>query len=224
MASPVFVTVDLDALRAAYAVKATSASRTIRDFRDEAKDIIDAFLAGDRSKTVAQNAFMRLIDGKWIDISEQAWADGGRDLEDLSNARLTEQLSAMRDHAREMFNTLAERRDKALEAGESTAGLGDNNAELWANNLTGQYNDWKIASAEGTKQLFQWVLGATEDHCDTCSMLANGQAHTADWFMRRGYIPGQGGANLECGGWRCDCQLIDVGGHDFTLTPDMEED
>lgn len=54
----------------------------------------------------------------------------------------------------------------------------------------------------------QWVLGATEKHCDTCLKLSNMKPHRLSWFTERGYIPRQNGSGtLECGGWLCDCEI-----------------
>lgn len=58
-------------------------------------------------------------------------------------------------------------------------------------------------------RMVTWKLGATEDHCPTCSRL-NGSRHRLSWFMARGYRPQENGSeSLACGGWRCECVLID---------------
>lgn len=54
----------------------------------------------------------------------------------------------------------------------------------------------------------QWVLGETEQHCETCLKLSKMKAHRLSWFTERGYIPRQNGSEtLECGGWVCDCEI-----------------
>lgn len=63
------------------------------------------------------------------------------------------------------------------------------------------------ASAQ-RNMMVTWRYGDT-DHCDTCLRL-NGQRHRLRWFVERGYIPQEkGSATLECGGWRCRCELRD---------------
>ena len=77
---------------------------------------------------------------------------------------------------------------------------------LWAN----RYNELVTLGAlmGGTRtDAYEWELGATEEHCATCSAL-NGIVATKDQWLASGYKP-QNAPNdqLECGGWRCDCKL-----------------
>lgn len=64
-----------------------------------------------------------------------------------------------------------------------------------------------FASARAN-ELGEWVLGATEEHCSTCLRLSSGAPHRLSWYIKRGYIPQEPGSpTLECGGWRCDCEI-----------------
>lgn len=56
-----------------------------------------------------------------------------------------------------------------------------------------------------TGNLFQWQLGNTIDHCETCSTL-NGQVHSLATWMKSGFTPGC--TCLECGGYQCDCRFV----------------
>ena len=81
-------------------------------------------------------------------------------------------------------------------------------AELWCNSVAAAglagLNDAKAA------EIVTWKLGKTEEHCETCAWL-DGQRHRRKWFTDKGYIPRQPGSQtLECGGWRCDCELVPV--------------
>lgn len=89
-------------------------------------------------------------------------------------------------------------------------------ADLWSNQYPSMVNEAKLVTAY-PKDSYQWHLGATEEHCSTCSML-DGQIHSAQWWLDSGYHPGNppNGA-LECGGWRCDCTL------EYTDEPADEE-
>lgn len=52
-----------------------------------------------------------------------------------------------------------------------------------------------------------WRVGDTE-HCDTCREL-NGQRHRLKWFTSKGYVPREVGSDtLDCGGYNCQCQLV----------------
>lgn len=203
----------------AYSVKATPAIGMIDSLRDDAQRIVDGYLSGKQSYDAARSAFLRLVDDAWINVSEQAWVDGGRDLADLSSSLLTEELSRQRDFARDLFERLKDGKESAISADEDPLSVGANVGDNWASGLHGQYNQTKMLTQEGKrKTLYDWILGATEQHCSTCLELSQGAAHTMDWFISRGYVPGMNGANLECGGWRCDCSLIEASGDDFTLT------
>ncbi len=58
-----------------------------------------------------------------------------------------------------------------------------------------------------------WQLGATEKHCQTCANL-DGQRHRLKWFVSKNYIPRQpGSTTLDCGGYNCDCQIVDDEGN-----------
>jgi hypothetical protein len=53
-----------------------------------------------------------------------------------------------------------------------------------------------------------WKYGDTE-HCNTCLRL-NGRRHRLSWWIKYEFIPQQPGAkNLDCGGWMCQCQIVD---------------
>ena len=54
---------------------------------------------------------------------------------------------------------------------------------------------------------YMWQLGATEKHCSDCLRL-NGQVHTASEWRAYGLYPQS--KDLECGGWWCDCKLLEV--------------
>lgn len=75
-------------------------------------------------------------------------------------------------------------------------------AELWANRYTDIANRAKAITGGGN--LFQWQLGATEEHCNDC-LNRNGQIKTGlEW--QADILPQS--HDLECGGWHCDCKLL----------------
>lgn len=77
-------------------------------------------------------------------------------------------------------------------------------AEMWAN----RYNDVLNISILTTKeQKLKWILGATEEHCNTCSALNGIVAFASEWDLSGVHPQGAPNAALECGGWRCDCSL-----------------
>lgn len=77
-------------------------------------------------------------------------------------------------------------------------------AEIWAN----RYNDVLNISILTTKeQKLKWILGATEEHCSTCSALNGIVAFASEWELSGVHPQNPPNAALECGGWRCDCSL-----------------
>jgi hypothetical protein len=78
-------------------------------------------------------------------------------------------------------------------------------AEMWAN----RYSDM-VTQAQlwfGGKDKFEWQLGATEQHCSTCSQLDGIVAYASEWDESGLHPQGAPNDNLECGGWQCDCSL-----------------
>lgn len=80
-------------------------------------------------------------------------------------------------------------------------------ADLWNNAYLDVYNQ-AIAYTADAADKFEWVLGNTEHHCETCEAL-DGTIATAEDWLASGIRP-QDPPNdqLECGGWRCDCKLV----------------
>jgi hypothetical protein len=77
---------------------------------------------------------------------------------------------------------------------------------LWANRYTDVVNQARVWF--GKRQKLKWVLGKTEEHCQTCAALNGMVAYAYEW-ERAGIHPQQPpNAVLECQGWNCDCQLV----------------
>jgi hypothetical protein len=76
-------------------------------------------------------------------------------------------------------------------------------AQLWANkSLRAAYQLGRVSADRNG--MYEWVLGATEEHCRTCLRL-NGQRHRLREWHIRGWLPGD--PKLECKGFNCDCKL-----------------
>lgn len=78
--------------------------------------------------------------------------------------------------------------------------------DLWANRYNDVYNESKLITGEGTTK-FEWVLGATEEHCLTCQALNGIVAFAREWEQSRFKPQDPPNDLLSCGGWRCDCSL-----------------
>jgi hypothetical protein len=75
-------------------------------------------------------------------------------------------------------------------------------AAMWTNH----YNRLiQIAATRAcADRKFKWVLGPTREHCTDCARYA-GRVYRASVWARYGARPQS--RQLECGGWRCQCQL-----------------
>jgi hypothetical protein len=78
-------------------------------------------------------------------------------------------------------------------------------ADLWANRYNEVMNAARLRVTEQFGGKMMWVLGATEQHCETCSAL-NGKVAFANEWRDSGLMPQS--SVLMCGGYRCDCELV----------------
>lgn len=86
-------------------------------------------------------------------------------------------------------------------------------ADSYTQTLNSVYNAAKMYAKKN--QMLTWRYGDTE-HCETCNSL-NGKKHKASWYLSRDYIPGKPGAAMDCGGYRCQCSLLDAEGNAVTI-------
>lgn len=79
-------------------------------------------------------------------------------------------------------------------------------AELWINQYGAMQVQMKSLACGNRKMI--WVLGGTEDHCETCSFYAGKVYRNSTWnkyLEPHDLLPH--GSGLACGGHRCDCDL-----------------
>ena len=189
-----------------------SPGQSLEEVQDEYRDklfvTMQDYLQGDRPITSYKNEFARYVNDAftvafiagWNDAGAeeltpeaQDWLNGRIDSEIEFVAALFPQLKALRDD-----DTIP--MDDKLEAAQA-------HAEGYTQTLVGVYNHGKMMGAPHRKGT--WQLGATEKHCGTCASL-NGKTHPLSWYIKNGYIPQEAGSStLECGGWNCDCSIID---------------
>lgn len=110
-----------------------------------------------------------------------------------------------RSHIPDLAGWISETEDKAKNIDEAWTKVHDR-IDLWVNRYADVRNQAKIMTAED-KDKYEWVLGATEQHCVTCAGL-NGIVATAKMWQDADVKP-QSPPNgyLSCGGWKCDCSL-----------------
>jgi hypothetical protein len=169
--------------------------------------IMDDYANSERPVTSFRNRYARAANDAMNLAVVAGWSDGGADgpipseLQSWVNGRIDQE----RDYISDMFRDLRELRKTATP--DELANFIHARAEGYTGSLEGVYLQGK-AYAMGERP-GRWEFGATEEHCDTCSSLA-GTVHPVSWYRDHGFIPRQrGSTTLACGGWRCDCRVVD---------------
>ena len=179
------------------------------EYQDKLYGYMADYLQGSKSVVIDRNLYNRAINDAFTMAFVAGWADAGAsgpitaDAQSWLLGRIGYELSFVGT----LFWEL-----KALRADE-TIPLPDKmsaaqmHASAYTQTLVGVYAEGKMMGAP--ERDGRWELGATEEHCDTCAGL-NGKVHPMSWYLQNDYIPQQAGsATLDCGGWRCDCRIVD---------------
>ena len=81
-----------------------------------------------------------------------------------------------------------------------------NRADIWIGRWVGIRSEARAAACADQK--LEWVQGATEQGCPSCSKLS-GKVKRASWWYENGILPRvHASSKLACGGWHCDCELV----------------
>lgn len=171
------------------------------------------YLSGRGNVTGPRSEMAAAVSRAYIETADVAYSEGSGELPlDADTAAWARaQLDAQLAYIDQLFEDLRELR----KSGDFDAGaVAEARAAGYASGLDGFYNE---AVLRGSKNMMvEWVLGGTEKHCKDCAKLA-GQKHRISWYIERDYIPRKNGAAMECGGYNCDCSLIDKDGNEVTL-------
>lgn len=153
----------------------------------------------DRYEQELASLIMGISVALYLAASEKAYRDLNTD--DLLAIRDYQQAAL--DSIDNLSEDLYERRFFDPETGEIRLPALGQRLSLWVLGALGLAN---VAQVLGhPEQRYEWVLGATRQHCGDCARL-NGQVHTGSEWKRSGWTPQ--GHNLECKGWNCDCKLM----------------
>jgi hypothetical protein len=161
----------------------------------------------------ADSRMATAVSRAYIETVELAYLEGGGELplDDDTAAWARAQVDIQLAYVDDLFVRLKDLR----KAGDFDAGeVAQARAEAWASGLDGFYNE---AVLRGSKNIVvTWHLGSTEKHCKTCANL-DGKSHKINWFIEHDYIPRKNGAAMDCGGYNCDCSLVDKKGSEYTI-------
>jgi hypothetical protein len=165
--------------------------------------VYDGYIAGEFIDITAS-----LIQGQLTRAYQEAVEEAGLDIDQMTpemNGELEEIILNEFNYVDRFYRDIIDARINETSIQPLLA-----RAELWAN----RFNDTKNKAALTIKAQFggrlEWVLGATEEHCETCARLNRLVAFASEW-RQSGIFP-QNPPNpvLECGGWKCDCKLQDT--------------
>lgn len=176
-------------------------------------DAVWGFLSSNGHAGTYSRPMATAVAKAYIATADIAYVDGGGSLpldeDTLSYAR--SEMNTQLAYVDSLFETLKQLRK---EGDFDAIHISFQKANLWASALDGFYNSIKMMGANN--KMLTWVLGNTEKHCNDCKWL-NGQRHRAKWYISRGYTPRKPGSNTDCGGYHCDCRLVDDSGEEFTI-------
>ena len=174
-------------------------------------DAVYRYLTGG-SIVPTRNDMKKAVADVYNTVADIAYQDGGGTLpmDEDTQAYVASEQGAQLAYVDGLFQRLKELRKEDPDLIHEPFAT----ADRWASALDGFYNAVKLAGARG--QLLVWRLGFTERHCKDCAWL-DGQRHRASWYRSRGYYPKKPGSATECGGYRCDCSLIDKNGNEFSI-------
>lgn len=169
---------------------------------------LDAYARDLYNGKIDEGGYIDKMTGMISDQLTRAWNEGMRDNKlDPAQDMTPEFQQVLDDAINSEYDHVLDFAQFILDQKEAGAGLDAiyARADLWQQRYTDVANQARIVTAN-KGDLYEWIYGDT-DHCETCAAL-NGQVATmADW-EDSGFMP-QNPPNdaLECGGWRCQCQL-----------------
>lgn len=184
---------------AAKGLKELSATR--EDFFSAIENIFEGAISRDYNRAQFERQLYRLIRRYGERAYRDGLSDGGVELdagepldrEDMAamNALLAEQQGYVENIGAVLYNE------------DVSDDVTVNKPPMWWNKSIIPFYQKGLASADANG-LYEWILGATEKHCGSCSGMA-GQKHRMREYIERDIRPQ--GHSLECGGFNCQCRL-----------------
>ena len=172
------------------------------DTEDEFVRNVADLIQGGQDKEVNRRRFGMVMRAQLRRLGQEAYKDG------LADGGVA--VDSLSEDDRASFNTIL------VEQSGYVSGLADvvygdavtlqnfeARAKMWANKSLRAFYQAGVLSAD-RNGMYEWRLGATEEHCKTCKAL-DGQIHRYSTYMKSGMKPGS--ENLACHGDNCDCKL-----------------
>jgi hypothetical protein len=174
------ITADYEAQLSEYTSAANDGDIEQSDFEERAKELVAAIIL---------LAFLRGAKRESDDLTEE------------TRLIIESEIEVNQESITEFANDIYAGRYHGDKLGDE--GL-SNRLALWIGTLSAVYAVGQTHRADNPR--FRWQVGPTE-HCGDCLRL-NGQVHTAEEWRSSGWSPK--GRNLECHGYRCQCQFVDT--------------
>lgn len=145
-----------------------------------------------------------LVSGQLNQAFEQAWKDegGDGDVPDYLSTAAESMILNEYDFVDGLYKDIVDARVDETPIEPLLA-----RAAIWANRWTEAYNQAVALIASENGGNLVWRLGATEQHCDSCSSLNGIVARASEWESLGVHPQGAPNDLLLCGGWKCDCSL-----------------
>lgn len=168
------------------------------DYEAEITALVTLLVAGSITAAVFETRYNAIID-QYIDEAWEAGAEG----EYMDDPALMAELDALKVEEKSHVAAFAV---AIIAAGAITAGIASR-IGMWANTYAEAQNRATLTVSVKNNVMLEWVYGDTIQHCSTCKACAGVVAGALEWegLAELGITPQ--GADLECGGWRCQCSL-----------------
>lgn len=163
-------------------------------------NVYDGYISGEFIDVMAN-----LISGQLTQAYEQAWADEGNEgeLPDYLTESVESMILNQYEHVDQFYRDIVDARVDETPINPLLARV-----PLWAVRWDEAYNTATLLIASNEGGNLEWKLGETEEHCETCSALNGIVARASEWEELGVYPQSAPNEMLECGGWKCDCDLV----------------
>lgn len=177
--------------------KSKAYSSTRDDFERAMALTVDDAVAGNVTRVRAGIIVRRHLEAYGRKAMIDGLADGGVSVDTLEG----DDLKTFNRWKVEQSAYVADLMDKIFQAGVQYTG--EARGRAWANKSLNGIYQLGLLSADANG-FYEWVLGATIEHCATCSKNA-GKIARLKWWHENNCLPGQN--CLECHGDNCLCTL-----------------
>ena len=180
------------------------AVKTLSFYRDRLRAAVRDLYRGDITDIEYLTEMQALIDdqlqGAWNAGMREAGLDPQTDMTDAMLDALASIIQNEYDHLIDFAAAILKAKDDQT----GFEGLYAR-ADIWANRWTDTKQQALVMSAPSDLNL-RWVYGDT-DHCSTCEGLNDIIATSYAWSQSGVRPQNPPNSHLECGGWRCQCNL-----------------